>query len=52
MDLKAQTFQLECIIPELHMRFDYEISGRILLLPIRGAGPGSIIIGKIIDEYT
>lgn len=46
MNFKAQTLQLECIIPELRMQFDYGINGRILLLPIKGAGPGAITIGK------
>lgn len=52
MNFEEQTLQIECIIPELRMKFDYEINGRILLLPIRGAGPGAITIGKIIVERT
>ncbi|KYB26932.1 Protein takeout-like Protein [Tribolium castaneum] len=36
-----------CLSPVVIMDFDYEINGQILLLPIFGDGPGSIILDHI-----
>ena len=35
---------MDCLIPEFRMDFDYEVNGRILVLPIVGQGPGYIIL--------
>lgn len=36
----------ESISPELRLEADYEMSGRILLLPIQGKGPCNITLSK------
>ncbi|XP_044260588.1 protein takeout-like [Tribolium madens] len=38
---------MSCASPAITMDFDYDINGRILLLPIFGDGPGSIILDHI-----
>jgi hypothetical protein len=46
INFEAKTMHVECGTPEIVMAFDYEFKGRILLLPIKGKGPGSVTIGK------
>lgn len=51
-DLANGILLTESLTPTLRMEFDHEVSGRILLLPIRGAGPGTIIMtGLRTDHY-
>lgn len=38
---------MECTIPELRLDFQYEIKGKIMLLPIYGKGPGSITLSNL-----
>ncbi|EFA05092.1 Protein takeout-like Protein [Tribolium castaneum] len=42
LDLGPKRLILDLRYPQVQMDFDYEISGKILLLPIYGKGPGSI----------
>lgn len=49
MDLEKNKMVLECSAPQIKLDFDYEIHGKILLLPIYGKGPGRIILGKILS---
>ncbi|XP_066598660.1 protein takeout [Prorops nasuta] len=41
VDLEEQKFAVDIALPHLHMEGNYEIDGRVLLLPIRGSGPMS-----------
>ncbi|WP_407810230.1 JHBP domain-containing protein, partial [Staphylococcus aureus] len=38
MDLEKNKMVLECSAPQIKLDFDYEIHGKILLLPIYGKG--------------
>ncbi|RZB54431.1 JHBP domain containing protein [Asbolus verrucosus] len=50
MDLESNTLKMECFVPEVKMEFEYNINGKILLLPVYGTGPGSIILDRV--KYT
>jgi hypothetical protein len=45
MDFEKKTMRMEGSVDQIKLEFDYEINGKILLLPIYGKGPGSIILG-------
>lgn len=45
-DLDNGILLTESLTPNMRMEFDHVVSGRILLLPMRGAGPGSITMSK------
>ncbi|CAH1382509.1 unnamed protein product [Tenebrio molitor] len=49
MDFAAKTLNMTVTIPQLKLEFAYEISGKILLLPIYGKGPG-VITDHLLDE--
>ncbi|RZC41751.1 JHBP domain containing protein [Asbolus verrucosus] len=40
-EFENNTINMECIFPELRFEFDYNFVGKLLLVPIRGAGPGN-----------
>ncbi|KAJ9577449.1 hypothetical protein L9F63_005950 [Diploptera punctata] len=40
------------VFPELRMDFIYNVSGRVLLLPIEGYGNGTIAISKVRTHYN
>ncbi|XP_044261206.1 uncharacterized protein LOC123009145 [Tribolium madens] len=42
-----KTLKMECTIPQLRLDFQYEIKGKILLVPIYGKGPGSITLNDL-----
>lgn len=42
LDFEKNTLDLVCTTPEIRMDFEYEFSGKILLLPIAGNGPGTV----------
>ncbi|XP_063930474.1 protein takeout-like [Zophobas morio] len=57
-DFDKKRLSVQCLIPRYQLNFDYELSGKILVLPITGQGPGLIIlhdykVGLIFDleEY-
>ncbi|XP_063930314.1 protein takeout-like [Zophobas morio] len=43
-DFDKKRLSLQCLIPRYELTFDYELSGKILVLPITGRGPGLIIL--------
>lgn len=45
-DFKNQKISFKLFIPNLNIISQYEIDGRILVLPIQGKGPGNITAGK------
>jgi hypothetical protein len=47
MDFEKKTLELDVDYPEIIMNFEYQISGKILVLPIQGEGPGRITLSKI-----
>ncbi|RZB54430.1 JHBP domain containing protein [Asbolus verrucosus] len=52
MNFETKTFYVHCTFPEVKMEFKYEISGRILLLPIYGKGPGAITLERVETDLT
>ncbi|KAJ3617220.1 hypothetical protein MTP99_007462 [Tenebrio molitor] len=46
MDFEKKTLELDVDYPEIIMNFEYQISGKILVLPIQGEGPGRITLIK------
>ena len=47
-----KTIHLDLELPHLEIEGDYEISGRILLLPITGKGPFNFKLGKSCDHTS
>jgi hypothetical protein len=45
MDTKENILNLEFVYADFRIEADYEIDGRILVLPIRGKGPGLLVLG-------
>ncbi|KAJ3651217.1 hypothetical protein Zmor_017268 [Zophobas morio] len=43
-DFDKKRLSLQCLIPRYELTFDYELSGKILVLPKTGRGPGLIIL--------
>ncbi|KAJ3651981.1 hypothetical protein Zmor_017984 [Zophobas morio] len=52
IDFEKRTIFVGCTTPLNKMEFYYEISGRILLLPIFGKGPGSITLHDLNETFT
>ncbi|KAH0815009.1 hypothetical protein GEV33_007782 [Tenebrio molitor] len=46
MDFEKKTLELDVDYPEIIMNFEYQISGKILVLPIQGEGPGRMTLIK------
>lgn len=45
-NFKDNILKIDTEFPEIKLVFEYEIHGRILVLPINGNGPGSITMGE------
>ena len=45
MDFNTNVLRLDVEYPVVKFEFDYEIDGKILVMPIRGHGPGSLQAG-------
>ncbi|RZC43057.1 JHBP domain containing protein, partial [Asbolus verrucosus] len=39
---KFDIINMECTVPEVKIEFDYHFDGNILLIPVKGSGPGKI----------
>ncbi|XP_026278822.1 protein takeout-like [Frankliniella occidentalis] len=50
-DIASGILRTESLTPALRMEFNHVVSGRILLLPIRGAGPGSIVLNEVVTHH-
>jgi hypothetical protein len=46
IDLEKKTAKLEMIVPEIKILAEYDVNGKILLLPVYGEGPGTVIMSK------
>ena len=46
MDFDTNILNLEIYYPELSFTFDYDVDGKILVLPIKGHGTGSMANSK------
>lgn len=46
-DITNNKFEWDFFAPRLELAFDYKISGRVLVLPISGSGPGNFTLSKI-----
>lgn len=51
-NLKESTLQCKTLNKQLILDGDYEVDGKILLLPIRGKGKANIILGKSASYYV
>ncbi|XP_068900382.1 protein takeout-like [Tenebrio molitor] len=47
MDTKENILNLEFVYADFRIEADYEIDGRILVLPIRGKGPGLLVLERV-----
>ena len=45
-DLENKTWVFDFLIPELDCRCDYQLDGKVLLLPIKGEGNCTIVFGE------
>ncbi|RZC34513.1 takeout-like [Asbolus verrucosus] len=52
MNFESKVVTMECQAPQIRMEFQYEINGKILLLPIYGKGPGTITLDNIKEVLT
>ncbi|KAJ3651220.1 hypothetical protein Zmor_017271 [Zophobas morio] len=52
VNFSTKTLFLECKSPLVRLNFDYEIHGKILLLPIFGKGPGSMDLENVGLQLT
>lgn len=50
-DLDHYTLYTESLSPELRLDADYELNGKILLLPVQGQGPCVITLGTKITFF-
>lgn len=46
-DPKTSKYELHARIPRLEMIAKYKIDGKVLILPIRGAGASNLTLGKL-----
>ncbi|RZC32122.1 takeout-like [Asbolus verrucosus] len=46
-NLANNTIIMESLLAQLTLRADYDVSGKILLLPVYGAGPATVILEKL-----
>ncbi|XP_044260426.1 protein takeout-like [Tribolium madens] len=54
LDLEKKSAHLECDFDEVKLIADYDINGKILLLPVYGSGPAQVILEKVhgIENFT
>ncbi|KYB27026.1 Protein takeout-like Protein [Tribolium castaneum] len=54
LDLEAKTARLECDFDEIKLVADYDINGKILLLPVYGSGPAQVTMEKVhgFEKFT
>lgn len=46
IDFKNYVFEVDALTPYLRLEGDYEMDGKVLLLPIKGKGKCNITLGK------
>ena len=51
-DFDKKRLSVQCLIPRYQLNFDYELSGKILVLPITGQGPGLIILRTFLSGFN
>jgi hypothetical protein len=47
IDLQRQHIEYDLFFPELDIQFRYNVSGKILILPITGNGEGTIVTSEL-----
>ena len=47
MDVEKKTARIECTFPKVKILADYDVNGKILLLPVYGKGPATITMGRV-----
>ncbi|RZC34512.1 JHBP domain containing protein [Asbolus verrucosus] len=47
MNFEEKTLRLECFSPEIRMEFEYEVEGRILVVPLYGKGAGAVTLDRM-----
>ncbi|KAJ3618506.1 hypothetical protein MTP99_006486 [Tenebrio molitor] len=52
IDLEKKTAKLEMIVPEIKILAEYDVNGKILLLPVYGEGPGTVIMKNMHGKLT
>ncbi|KAJ9577446.1 hypothetical protein L9F63_005947 [Diploptera punctata] len=50
-DIEKKTIAFDIFFPELQIDCTYNISGKVLLLPIQGQGPGKLLFTNVRAEY-
>jgi hypothetical protein len=45
-DLERKTLAVAGTFPELRIACQYELDGKILLVPIKGTGPGTLVLSE------
>lgn len=48
-DFPNKNFKIVGVIPEIKMLCQYELSGKVLLLPVVGQGPSTIILSEYLE---
>lgn len=50
LDFDKKTLEVKGVFPELVQKSHYKMDGKILLLPIRGEGPSTIVLSKFYQQ--
>jgi hypothetical protein len=44
--MKKRVFELGVFLPEIRIEADYDLQGKVLILPLLGNGPATVTLGE------
>jgi hypothetical protein len=45
-DFEGKTLSVSGYFPEIRKKCQYELDGKVLLLPVKGTGPSTVVLSK------